>query len=101
MTGRASNITHMAKVYLLIWKPEAELAHLRIKCAARNNTKDARLRERQFPSPRELESALRMAGVAEEESQAPVQVFTTGLPTFISISEETAKRLGVLEFTEV
>lgn len=88
----------MANVFLIIWKPKQEFGQLRIKCCVCSGTRGVSVRDRQFSSPRDLVSALRFAGVAEDESQAPLQVFHTGLPTFIPVNEDIARRLGVLAF---
>lgn len=84
----------MAAVFLIIWKPQPDFAQLWVKCMG---PKSVSVRNRQFSSPRELESALLTAGVTEDESQAALQVFETGLPTFISVNEDIAKKLGLLE----
>jgi hypothetical protein len=88
----------MANVFLIISKPQQDIAQLRVKCSVREGAEDVNnVRDRQFAGPRELESALRIAGVTEDESHAPLQVFHTGLPTFIPVNEDIAQKLGVLE----
>lgn len=87
----------MATVFLIIWKPQPDFAQLWVKCSVCMGPKYVSARNRRFSSPRELESALLTAGVTEDESQAALQVFQTGLPTFISVNEDIAKKLGLLE----
>lgn len=88
----------MANVFLIIWKSQQDFGQLRVRCCLRRTTEGISVRDLQFSSPRELVSALRFAGVAEDDSQAPLQVFHTGLPTFIPVNEDIAKKLGVLAF---
>jgi hypothetical protein len=58
----------------------------------------ARGRVRNFPTAHDLEKALQAAGVPEHELNAPQQVLSTGLPTFIPVNATSAKKLGVLEY---
>jgi hypothetical protein len=87
----------MAEVLLLISKIQHEFTRLKVKCAPRQNSENLRTLDREFSHPRELESALRAAGVECDEARAPFLVFETGLPTFIRINLDIARKLGVLE----
>jgi|HubBroStandDraft_2_1064218.scaffolds.fasta_scaffold549184_1 hypothetical protein len=87
----------MAEVLLLISKILPEFTHLKVKCTLCQNTENLRTRDREFRHPRDLESALRAAGVECDEARAPFQVFETGLPTFIPVSLDIVRKLGMLE----
>jgi hypothetical protein len=87
----------MAKVFLLISRPRREFTHLQVKCAISGSTEDAKVKDREFAGPLDLENALRSLGVSEYESQAAHHVFHSGLPAFIPVSSEVARKLGVLE----
>jgi hypothetical protein len=87
----------MAEVLLLISKIQHEFTHLRVECTLRQNSEDVKTLDREFPHPRDLESALRAAGVECDEARAPFQVLETGLATFIPVSLDIARKLGMLE----
>lgn len=53
--------------------------------------------DRFFSHPAELEDALRAAGVSDDDAYAPHLVFNNGLPTFIPVSADIARKLGVLD----
>jgi len=69
-----------------------------VKCAVsrRDGIEDLHTEERFFSHPQELEDALKDAGVSEEEARAPYHVLNNGLPTFIPVNVEIARRLGML-----
>jgi hypothetical protein len=90
----------MAKVFLLISRPRTEFTHLQVKCAISGSTGGANVanvKDREFAGPFVLEDALRSVGVSEYDSQAAHHVFHSGLPTFIPVTAELARKLGVLE----
>lgn len=87
----------MAEVLLLISKIQHEFTHLKVKCTFCQNAGNLSTLDREFRHPRDLESALRAAGVECDEARAPFQVFETGLSTFIPVSLDIVRRLGMLE----
>lgn len=87
----------VTKTYLLISRPHGGFAPLHVTCAFSGDPDGLRVVDRGFSRPSDLEKALQAAGVAEHEMRATVKVFNTGMPTFISVSKEVARKLGVLE----
>jgi len=88
----------MAKVMLLISKIGCESTQLQVKCtlSEHGGMEDAACVGRIFLDPREMEAVLKAAGVSDEEAQAPYHVFNNDLPTFIPISKDIARKLGML-----
>jgi hypothetical protein len=88
----------MTKVMLLISKIQRESTHLQVKCSLSRNDgiENIIAKERIFSHPFELEDALKAAGISDQDASAPFHVFNNGLPTFIPVSEEVARKLGVL-----
>jgi hypothetical protein len=87
----------MTEVLLVISTIRHEFTRLQVKCALRQSIENLRTLDREFSHPRELESALIAAGVERDEAQAPFLVVETGLPTFIRINLDIARKLRVLE----
>lgn len=87
----------MTKVFLLISKSRREFTHLEVKCALCGNADGIFARDQEFLNPHDLQDALRAAGLPDYESEAPLHVFHTGLPTFIPVSPEIAAKLGLIE----
>ncbi|HZP03854.1 MAG TPA: hypothetical protein VFB43_03060 [Terracidiphilus sp.] len=87
----------MTKVFLLISKPRREFTHLEVKCALCGDADGVSARDQEFLNPHDLQNALRAAGVSDHESEAPLHVHHTGLPTFIPVSPEVATKLGLID----
>lgn len=87
----------MTKVFLLISKSRHEITYLEVKCALCGDADGVFTKDQEFSHPNDLRNALQAAGVSDHESEAPLHVFRTGLPTFIPVSPEIAARLGLME----
>jgi hypothetical protein len=87
----------MSKVFLLISKHWDKFTHLQVTCAVCGSVEGANVKDREFARPVDLEKALRSLGVSEYELQAAHHVFRSGLPTFIPVTSEIARKLGVLD----
>jgi hypothetical protein len=86
----------MQKIYLLI-AGRTGFDPIHVKCAFSGDLAAPRAIERQFPTPDALERALESVGISPRDSFRPVQAFTNGMPTYIQVSSEIARELGVLE----
>ena len=87
----------MQKVLLLISKIRLDSTYLQVKCSISPSDRiDEVAMDRIFSHPDELEEALRAAGVSDGDAGAPFHVFNNSLPTFIPVSAEVARKLGVL-----
>jgi hypothetical protein len=95
MNGYAGH--SMSRLFLLISKPQRGSGPLHVTCAFSGDIDGLRAVDRKFPRPSDLEKELQCAGVFHYEKQTPAQVFSTGMHTFIPVSIEVAKKLGVLE----
>lgn len=89
----------MSKVMLLISTIQRESTHMQVKCTVphRDGVESISVTDRIFSHPGELENALIAAGVSQQDACAPFHVINNGLPTFIPVSTEVARKLGLLE----
>lgn len=88
----------MANVLLLISKIEREFTHTQVKCTLcpRDEMESEGARDQIFLHPSDLVDALRAVGVSDADAHAPFYVVENGLPTFIPVTIEAARKLGVL-----
>src|ERR1700761_5893141 len=98
-TNRRSleRIDSIMGIFLLMSRPGGGFNPIHVTCALSGDSEDLRGTTVQFEQVHNLSEALIEAGMPLDESKVPLQVLINGYSTFMSVSAEVARRMGVLE----